>query len=123
MNEPVYGIQNFVQQEKKILMHAAAVTMRGVHEPVERVLLRVIGYIQQAAYEGAKVVFFPEVILGHYHDVPVAADGPEVKAVSRCARETGVSVGEGFQGGFGGGERGGALLLKGRSGTCLLVSD
>ncbi len=77
-------------------MQAAAVTMYGVHDPVERVLPRVLACIREAAREGAKAVFLPELILGHYHEVPIAADGPEVEAVSKCAEETGTAVGVGI---------------------------
>jgi len=79
-------------------MNVAAITAGGVHEPANRVLPEILEWIRQAADHGADLVLFPELILGHYSDGPVAVDGPEVDAVRPCAHglpvEVGIGVGE-----------------------------
>ncbi len=77
-------------------MQAAAITMAGVHDPVVQVLPKVLAWVRRAAEQGVGAAFFPELVLGHYFETPVAQDGPEVEAVSRCAQETGTAVGVGI---------------------------
>jgi len=82
-------------------MQVAAVTLACLkcHKERDRaadVLPRVVRWVQITASKGAMAVFFPEFVLGHYHKEPIAVDGPEVAAVTKCAQETGTAVGCGI---------------------------
>ena len=76
-------------------MKAAAITMSGVHEPVSEVLPGVLKWTARAAADGADVILFPELILGHYLEAPISIDGPEVSEVGRLAEQLQVSIGIG----------------------------
>ncbi len=75
---------------------AALITMDGCHEPQQTVLPRVIGWIDRAANEGAQMVLFPELTIGHYHEVPVSLEGPEVGVIREIAQKRSVGIGVGI---------------------------
>jgi predicted amidohydrolase len=78
------------------MIEAAAITMDGVHESPRRVLPRVCNWVRQAKAAGVRVVFFPELILGHYLEQSISIDGPEVKLLRSLGQELEISIGIGI---------------------------
>jgi predicted amidohydrolase len=78
------------------MIEAAVITMDGAHEPPRRVLPRVCNQIRQARAEGVRILFFPELILGHYLNQPIRIDGPEVRLLRSLCCELEISIGIGI---------------------------
>jgi len=76
-------------------MKLIAITAKAFVSDIEDVVAEVLKLTHRAGDEGAEIVLFPEVTLGHYFRGPVSLEGPELTELRQLARQRKLSLGIG----------------------------